>query len=1687
MRTLLLALLVVPMLTNLGVAQPTNDDCLAATTIPPIAGPVTIPYDNNLATTTGIQIVPPADSQCTSWTPGQIHNDVWFLYFPSVSGDINISTCSPTGTLTDTKMAIYNGCPGDPFTQLVACDDDSCPSSLQAEVTNLSVVAGSPLFIRIGSFNPGVFGNGELTIAPSGAPIVINPGADCWRTECGRTKFSFCNDPIPADFFGPGSQPFDGTINLQGLPGAGTDTQVQRLSQMLLPDVGDIATTPIQIVALNLVSCDPITVQTGAGSEDWLVEVSLSQDPVPPGQMTVMREHENGGVFFSDFFVKPVFTFTRVTGPTFPLVFDPNVVIQLFSPEPGPWVHIVNPIVGTPCAPDFAPGYDEDPATQAQCCVPVGHQGPGHIHETGPPDCSACDDGACLDPATLACTITTDEAACTSGGGVFLGVQTSCVDTDGDGLPDVVETADCCSGFVSLLDTGTDPNNPDTDGDGVLDGAEVLAGTDPCNPPPAIFIPSGTDCWSTDCGKTRFSFCDEPIPADFFDPGSLPFEGTVFLGGDTPDNQDTQVARLADMLLTDIAPQATVPIELVSLSLVSCAPITVVTNGTPEDWSVEVSLSADPVPPGQMVVTKTHENGGVFTSDFFVKPVFTFSRVSNPTDVRVLNPAIPFQLSMNSDAPWVHIAAPGSGTYCAPDFAPGLEEDPATLLQCCVPVGHQGPGHLHVTGPPDCSACDDGACVDPATLACTVTTDEATCTGSGGVFLGARSTCTDSDGDGLPDVVETMDCCRGFIDLTDTGTDPFNPDTDGDGVNDGAEVLAGTDPCNPPPTITINAGEDCWSTECGRTQFSFCDTPIPADFFDPGSLPFEGVVRLEGSTPNNQDTRMARLNTMVLTDAAPVATTPIQLVELSLVSCEPITVVTNGATAEWNVEVSLSNDPVPPGLLTVTKTHPNGGVFESEFFVKPVFTFVRVDDPLITRVLLPPTPFQLQTLLARSWVANPTPGLGTFCSPDWAPGVEEDLATLLQCCVPVGHEGPGHIHVTGPPDCSSCNDGACIDPATLTCTVTTDEATCVTNGGLFAGAGTDCTDSDGDGLPDVVETNDCCIGYLSPLATGTDPNLADTDADGVNDRDEILAGTDPCSPPLSDIVIPAGDDCWNTECGRTAFSFCQAPLPADFFEPGSLPFEGRVLLEGATPGADTVVRRLQPMLLTDPVPTATVPIELIQLDLVSCAPITVITNGTPVEWDISVGLSPNPTALGTLTATKTHPNGGTFTADFFVQPVFTFTRVAAPFSSVVFELPSPALFTTMGDAPWVHIPLPTVVLAPCAPGFSPGVEEDPSTGDQCCVKVGHAGPGHIHETGPPDCSACDDGACLDPTTLACTITTDEAACLINGGVFLGPQTKCTDTDGDGLPDIVETDDCCIGFVDLTNTGTDPNLADTDGDGIDDGAEILAGTDPCTPPPPAPTALTCDAIAGTLDVLVQWTEPVAYDSVNVYVNGTQVAAGVLGTSFTATGVLGTRTICVEGVVAGEVSTQTCCTVTVEVPPVTGLTCTVVTGTSDVALTWTNALTTYTAINVYLNGVQVAALGGTVSTHTVTGVSATRTICVEAEINGNLAAQTCCNVTVSTAPQFVRIDCNADGATNIADAVRLLNSLFGGGGPVPCDDACDCNNDETLNIADAVCILQALFGSPPGVVPAPFPGCGPDPDGTALGCGSFLPCP
>ena len=90
----------------------------------------------------------------------------------------------------------------------------------------------------------------------------------------------------------------------------------------------------------------------------------------------------------------------------------------------------------------------------------------------------------------------------------------------------------------------------------------------------------------------------------------------------------------------------------------------------------------------------------------------------------------------------------------------------------------------------------------------------------------------------------------------------------------------------------------------------------------------------------------------------------------------------------------------------------------------------------------------------------------------------------------------------------------------------------------------------------------------------------------------------------------------------------------------------------------------------------------------------------------------------------------------------------------------------------------------------------------------------------------------------------------------------------------------------------------------------------------------------------------------------------------------------------------------------------------------------------------------------------------------------------AEDFRRGDVNVDGVVDISDGIRIINRLFLGADPFPCDDAADANDDGTHDVSDAITVFGFLFlgdQSPP----APFPTCGRDPTEDDLGCSSSNP--
>ena len=90
------------------------------------------------------------------------------------------------------------------------------------------------------------------------------------------------------------------------------------------------------------------------------------------------------------------------------------------------------------------------------------------------------------------------------------------------------------------------------------------------------------------------------------------------------------------------------------------------------------------------------------------------------------------------------------------------------------------------------------------------------------------------------------------------------------------------------------------------------------------------------------------------------------------------------------------------------------------------------------------------------------------------------------------------------------------------------------------------------------------------------------------------------------------------------------------------------------------------------------------------------------------------------------------------------------------------------------------------------------------------------------------------------------------------KQPATDTDGDGVPDELESDNDADGLADADEiagaefepaTATEVNIADTDGDGTSDGDEALAGTDPTNAT--AFLQITAIRVTNSADIAVAW--------------------------------------------------------------------------------------------------------------------------------------------------------------------------------------------------------------------------------------------
>jgi hypothetical protein len=281
------------------------------------------------------------------------------------------------------------------------------------------------------------------------------------------------------------------------------------------------------------------------------------------------------------------------------------------------------------------------------------------------------------------------------------------------------------------------------------------------------------------------------------------------------------------------------------------------------------------------------------------------------------------------------------------------------------------------------------------------------------------------------------------------------------------------------------------------------------------------------------------------------------------------------------------------------------------------------------------------------------------------------------------------------------------------------------------------------------------------------------------DKSNVIQRLGNLAPPCPwGSVVPAGYDCWLTyDENKSEFDF--SLLALDFFDREACqPVSDKVYFRGTQEGEyDTKMERLEPIVFGPLLPsTKDIPLQIVYLSLESVPPMKVQcgsdpydcdSNGTPddeelagndantngvldcCEWDIHLTLDEGSSqGIGMLTATKEHPNGGTFDSEFYVAPKFVFARLATDCNIdigtngvLTFVPVDPEFFEGSGSV-WLHTVAPGTPVEGCGENFVPGMYRDEGERGwgNCCFGTPHEGPNGEHHC------VCT-GACVDCCTI----------------------------------------------------------------------------------------------------------------------------------------------------------------------------------------------------------------------------------------------------------------------------------------------------------------------------------------------------
>ena len=240
-------------------------------------------------------------------------------------------------------------------------------------------------------------------IAAPVAAQTIPAGIDVWTTKNdGNTWADFSNNPLPANFFCPGSPAFAQVVPLRGLPivtnPAGvlnqTDTIIQRLQSVTFSN--GVGSTPIQVRAVCFQEKNLLSIACSSGTTTFKTRVRINPNVSAVTTMTIYQ----GGTYDASLVVPGLVSFINTaTGQSTaeaPETVNLSVTGASWASQPGTggvtWGSSVTVAQGCNASPNLTlPGVSPNFAAgwsgscNPPCPTVVQHNGPHPVTPVPPP------------------------------------------------------------------------------------------------------------------------------------------------------------------------------------------------------------------------------------------------------------------------------------------------------------------------------------------------------------------------------------------------------------------------------------------------------------------------------------------------------------------------------------------------------------------------------------------------------------------------------------------------------------------------------------------------------------------------------------------------------------------------------------------------------------------------------------------------------------------------------------------------------------------------------------------------------------------------------------------------------------------------------------------------------------------------------------------------------------------------------------------------------------------------------------------------------------------------------------------------------------------------------------------------------------------------------------------------------